>query len=86
MPPSHARAWASEGKSGLPTYTIKPIDGRFKCRLSACSSGGSVLAGEVPPAKNKLVQAWVEIHRQELLADWELAVSGEAPFSLDPLR
>jgi hypothetical protein len=32
------------------------------------------------------VQAWVEIHREELLADWELAVSGEAPFSIDPLR
>ncbi len=28
----------------------------------------------------------IEIHRDALLADWELAVNGQAPFSIDPLR
>jgi hypothetical protein len=34
---------------------------------------GRVLAGELPPAKHKLVAAWVEIHKDDLEADWALA-------------
>jgi len=47
---------------------------------------GTVLAGGIPPAKARLVQAWIEIHRDELVADWELAVNGLPPFPIDPLR
>lgn len=47
---------------------------------------GVLLSGEIPAAKAKLVQAWIEIHREELMADWELAVNGETPFPIDPLR
>jgi Domain of unknown function (DUF4160) len=47
---------------------------------------GRVLAGSFPPKQLKLVQAWVEIHHDELCADWELAVNGEEPFRIDPLR
>jgi len=36
--------------------------------------------------KLKLVQAWIEIHKDDLMADWELAVSGEHPFPVEPLR
>ncbi|MEF8727130.1 MAG: DUF4160 domain-containing protein [Accumulibacter sp.] len=45
-----------------------------------------VLAGAIPAAKARLVQAWIEIHREELMADWALAISGEPPFRIDPLR
>jgi hypothetical protein len=45
-----------------------------------------VLAGNFPPKQLKLVQAWVEIHRDELLADWDLAVNGEEPFKIAPLQ
>jgi hypothetical protein len=34
----------------------------------------------------KLVQAWIEIHNDELIADWELAIAGEAIFKIDPLK
>jgi len=47
---------------------------------------GAVLDGEIPAAKMKLVQAWVELHRDELVADWKLAVSGEQPYKIEPLR
>ena len=46
----------------------------------------NVLAGSIPPAKMRLVLAWVEIHRDDLLADWELAVSGQPVFRVEPLR
>ena len=47
---------------------------------------GEVLEGKIPPSKMKLLRAWVEIHRDELVADWELAVSGEQPYKIEPLR
>ena len=46
---------------------------------------GSLLAGEIPPNKHKLVVAWIEIHKEDLLADWELAVHGKNPFSIKGL-
>ncbi len=45
-----------------------------------------MLEGELPPAKMRLLLAWVEIHKDELLADWELAVSGQQPYKIEPLR
>jgi len=53
---------------------------------SFCIIDGSVLVGEIPISKTRLVQAWIEIHRESLLADWELAVNGQAPFVIEPLR
>jgi len=47
---------------------------------------GSVLGGSLPPSKMKLVQAWIEIHKEDLIADWTLAVAGEPVFKIDPLR
>ena len=47
---------------------------------------GELLSGTIPPAKARLVQAWIEIHREDLLADWKLAVSGQLPHKIEPLR
>lgn len=47
---------------------------------------GVVLSGELPRGKMKLVQAWIEIHREELLADWKLAIAGEPVYKIDPLK
>ncbi|MBO7411962.1 MAG: DUF4160 domain-containing protein, partial [Ottowia sp.] len=47
---------------------------------------GAVLEGELPARQMKLLQAWLEIHRDELMADWHLANSGQTPFRIDPLR
>ena len=47
---------------------------------------GDVLDGSIPNAKMKLLDAWIELHRDELMADWELTVSGQNPYRIDPLR
>jgi hypothetical protein len=47
---------------------------------------GNLLAGEIPRAKSRLVEAWIEIHREDLLADWQLAVSGQPLHKIEPLR
>lgn len=40
----------------------------------------------MPTIKARLVQAWVEIRRDDLMADWELAINGQLLFLIDPLR
>ncbi len=47
---------------------------------------GEVLDGSIPNSKMKLLQAWIELHKDELIANWELAVSGQHPYKIDPLR
>lgn len=47
---------------------------------------GEVLDGTFPPKQLKLVRAWIEIHQEDLMADWELAVAGEEPFRIAPLQ
>jgi len=34
----------------------------------------------------KLVQAWIEINKEELLANWELALNGQEVFKIEPLK
>jgi hypothetical protein len=53
--------------------------------VSISIEDGEVLAGELPRKQLRLVQAWIELHRDELLADWELAVAGENPYKITPL-
>jgi hypothetical protein len=47
---------------------------------------GKLLAGKFPTNKTRLVQAWIEIRREELNANWKLAVNGEEVFKVDPLK
>ncbi|HYJ87704.1 MAG TPA: DUF4160 domain-containing protein, partial [Pyrinomonadaceae bacterium] len=47
---------------------------------------GEVIEGQLRTAKLKLVDAWVELHRDELMADWQLAVNGQPIFKIEPLR
>ena len=47
---------------------------------------GDVLGGKLPSAKHKLVLAWIEIHQEDLMADWQLAIVGEPVFKIDPLK
>jgi shikimate kinase len=47
---------------------------------------GEVIEGSIRVNKLKLVQAWVEIHQEDLMADWQLAVNGQQVFRIDPLK
>lgn len=47
---------------------------------------GEVLEGNFPNKQMKLLLAWMAIHEDELLANWELLSKGDGYFKIDPLR
>lgn len=47
---------------------------------------GILLDGHLPLRQEKFVLAWIEIHREELLADWHLLQESGDFFKIDPLR
>jgi len=47
---------------------------------------GRVLEGDLPRNKMRLLLAWLEIHQDELKANWELIVEGDPVFKIEPLR
>jgi hypothetical protein len=42
--------------------------------------------GDLPLRQKKLVIAWLELHHDELMADWNLVMNGEEPFKIQPLQ
>ena len=47
---------------------------------------GTILEGSIPKNRLKLLEAWMEIHREDLEANWKLLSNGEPFFRIDPLR
>lgn len=45
-----------------------------------------LLAGSLPQRQQRLVEAWAELHREELMVDWELLQSGRPPRKIEPLQ
>ena len=42
--------------------------------------------GYLPPRQQRFVQAWVDIHKEDLLTNWELCQHGEEPVKIEPLK
>ena len=47
---------------------------------------GEIIAGDLPRRQLRLVQAWAELHAEELNADWELAAEEKPLNPIAPLR
>lgn len=47
---------------------------------------GEVIVGELPRRQLRLVQAWTELHFDELSADWERVVDGKPVNPIAPLQ
>ena len=45
-----------------------------------------IIAGSLPQRQQRLVEAWAELHQDELLADWQLLQQGRRPAPIQPLR
>jgi hypothetical protein len=45
-----------------------------------------LIAGTLPQKQRRLVEAWAELHQDELLTDWQLLHSGRAATPIEPLK
>lgn len=45
-----------------------------------------LMEGNLPKKQLRLVLAWAELHQDELLANWEIAMNSELPFKIEPLK
>jgi len=45
-----------------------------------------IIVGDFPKRQERLVLAWAELHREELMDNWLLLYSGERTFSIEPLK
>ena len=52
-------------------FTINPVE---------------LIAGNLPLRQNRFVEAWAEMHQEELSNDWNLLQNGKLPKPIDPLK
>ncbi len=45
-----------------------------------------LIGGSLPRRQSRLVEAWTELHREELQACWQSLQQGHPPGKIDPLR
>ena len=45
-----------------------------------------LIGGSLPRRQQRLVEAWAELHKDELLADWHLLQRGLRPMPIKPLE
>ena len=58
--------------------------GEFKALIDIRTC--ELMDGQLPRKQLRLVLAWAELHQEELLADWNLVMSGEEPYRIAPLN
>jgi len=44
------------------------------------------VAGHLPRKQRRLVEAWAELHQEELMEDWQRLEAGRRPLPIEPLR
>ena len=45
-----------------------------------------ILAGSLPTRQRRYVEAWAELHQEELIQDWYRLQAGQLPFKITPLH
>ena len=47
---------------------------------------GNILSGKIPNKQRKLVEAWIEIRKEELKTLWKIIQDGSGSFYIEPLK
>lgn len=59
---------------------------KYQGYKAAFDFDGNIIEGEMPKKQTKLIAAWTELHKDELIANWELAASMQPLYKIEPLR
>ena len=47
---------------------------------------GNIIEGRMPKTQINLIVAWCTLHKDELIANWELVKDNQPLYKIDPLR
>lgn len=67
-------------------HNLPHIHARFSGQEVVVDLYGNIIEGDFPSGKMKLLLAWMEIHKDELEANWELLCNNEPAFKIEPLK
>ncbi len=62
------------------------LHAEYQGKDAAIDFNGNIIEGAIPGNKMKLIQAWIEIHKEDLEANWKLLSEGREYFKIEPLR
>lgn len=69
--PHHKPHFHAYYQDDAAVYSIEPIE---------------LIAGSLPRRQQRLVEAWAEMHQDELYDDWKLLQGGQPAHAIDPLN
>lgn len=67
-------------------HNIPHIHAAFSGHEIVVDLTGNIIEGDFPKGKLKLLLAQIEIHHEELEANWKLLCDGEPAFKIEPLK
>ncbi|MEX0738987.1 MAG: DUF4160 domain-containing protein [Pseudohongiella sp.] len=76
------RMYYAPGEHPPPHFHVYYAGYRASIRIKPAE----VIHSDLPARQLKLVLAWAELHRDELMANWSLVMNGEQPFKVPPLQ
>lgn len=59
---------------------------RYNADKAVYDFEGNLLAGKMPYKQEKMVEAWIVIHKEELISLWGLLKEGNGFFRIAPLK
>lgn len=69
-------------------HSMPHIHAEYSGKEIVMALDGTILEGErdFPRNKRKMLEVWMEIHHEDLEANWRLLSNGEQFFRIDPLK
>jgi hypothetical protein len=58
---------------------------RMMWQFTALTPPIELVSGSFPRRQQRLVEAWAELHQEELMSDWQRLQEGQKPLPIQPL-
>jgi hypothetical protein len=68
--PHHLAHFHAYYQDDVAVFSLDPVD---------------LIAGSLPRRQRRLVEAWAELHQDELKADWQRLQAGQSALPIEPL-
>lgn len=66
-------------------HPVAHFHAEYAGKYASVAFDGALLAGSLPAKELRLIEDWVRLHQDELLANWQCARNHEPLAPIDPL-